>query len=266
MQQPLEDRRIVLVDDMDVNLAGRRFWLEEAGCRDVVTLDFPHALTYKDWPSVHTLIVDGLDETEDADRDRWVAELSHGDPLFPLDYFMGVRVVRAARAMNPQLVITVMSSFVDRSPAMVSRFHQSGANYIYSHKAAHGRTDFLTAVRNPGTGRGHVAVRRHSTRTNVEEVLDVLGGGRSKWHPKVVEAVRRVLVDGEDRKEVLARTSLSVRQFNDLMDYIKDLMGLAYSTGNIDDRKPRLERVRDFLTKKVLGWELVRHDRDIERP
>lgn len=262
MQNAIEDRRVILVDDEPVKLEGRRSWLISAGFRDVTTLDFHQALIFRDWNSAHTLVVDGLDEAEDDARAAWVSELAQGDPLFPLDRFMGVRVVRAARAANPDLVITVVSSFVDRSPAMVQRFHKGGANYIYSNRAAHSAADFVEAIKNPGRGRGHVPPPIGGTQTNLEEVLDVLGGGRSKWHPKVVDAVRQVLIDGKDRDYVLKDSGVSARQFNGLMDYIKELMGLVYKTGAKDDRKPRLERVRGILVSKVLGRELIRRDDD----
>ena len=61
------------------------------------------------------------------------------------------------------------------------------------------------------------------------------------------------------------KATVSTRQFNDLMDYIKRLSGLDTTdpSGPADQRKPRLEPIRRFLVDKVLGNE-HRRNRDTE--
>lgn len=267
MLKPIEDRRIVLVDDEPVKLEGRLSWLTSAGFRDVTTLDFHDALLYQHWEHVDTLAVDGFDDSKDEERLPWITELAPGDRILELDRYMGVRVVRAARAANPNLVITVISGYVDESPELVLRFHAGGANYIYSTRAAHGKDDFLEAIARPGHGRGYVPPPRSGQTANLERLLDILGGEKSEWDANVVEAVRQVLVYGKKRERVLAAVpghpKVSPRQFNRLMNYIKDLSGLPEDiSGASDARRMRLEVVRSFVLNNVLGGKHRRADED----
>jgi hypothetical protein len=257
----IEECRIVLVDDEADKLEGRRSWLTAANFEDVTILNFPQALRYQYWEHVHTLVIDGFDNDEDDDRESWIAKIAPGDRLLELDRYVGVRVVRAARKANPNLVITVVSGYVDNSPELVQRFHKRGANYIYSNRAARSKDDFLAAVRSPGQGRGYVPPDRGRKVANVEKLLDILDGGHSEWDPAVVKAARRVLIHGEDRDDVLASEArtVSIRRFNSLMDYIKELSG--YEEGAAGERKPHLKRIRSYLIKKVLGGE-HREDRN----
>jgi hypothetical protein len=125
--------RVVVVDDMPLKLRGHCGWLSDSGFRDVVPLNFHQALTYDRWGEAHTLVVDGMDEDKDSVREHWILKMDQDDPTFRDERYMGVRVVEAARQASRDLVITVVSSFVEKSPAMVERFYEVGANYIYSH-------------------------------------------------------------------------------------------------------------------------------------
>lgn len=255
MLKPIEECRIVLVDDEPVKLEGRLSWLSAAGFSDVTILDFHQALIYQYWGDVHTLAVDGFDDAADEERETWVDKLAPGDRLFELDRYMGVRVVKAAREANPNLVITVISGFVDESPELVQRFHDRGANYIYSTRAAHGKDDFLRAIKNPGHGPGFIPRPRPGQKTNLEKLLDILSGQDSEWDANVVEAVRQVLVFDQNRWEVLRdNPDIRTRQFNGLMDYIKDLSGMPeIDSGATDVKRIRLEAVRSHLFNNILG-------------
>lgn len=253
-------RRVVVVDDKPINREGRCSWLLKAGFGDVVPLDFRDALAYDHWREVHTLVVDGLDTQEDRDREPWLCGIDNSDPTLRYERYMGVRVVDRARRAHRDLVIVVVSSYVDRSPAMVERFHEVGADYIYSHRDTHSGQDFVDAVTAPAHQH---RMRRPSstcraaegfTGTRLQSVIDVLGGTRSDWDPEVVAAVRMVLVDGMARKEVLALTGVSIRSFERCMDHVKRLLQLVDSpaSGALDDRRPRVERAREAITR-LLG-------------
>lgn len=262
MPKSIEDRRIVLVDDEPVKLAGRRSWLSAAGFNDVTTLDFHQGLIYQYWSHVDTLAVDGLDDTADDKRQAWIEKLAPGDRLFQLDQYMGVRVVKAARAANPKLVITVISGFVDESPELVQRFHAAGANYIYSTRSAHGEDDFLRAIRTPGQGSGYVRPPKPGQKANLERLLGILSGQDTGWDPIVVEAVRQVLVYEKRRGEYLeGHPEVGRRQFNRLMDYIRDLSGVPELEPDAPDaRRIRLEVVRSHLFNNILGRKYRRID------
>lgn len=261
MLKKIEDCRIVLVDDQDASLEGRRSWLSAAGFTDVTTLNFPQGLIYQYWDHVHTLAVDGLDETLDDKRQAWIEKLAPGDRLFELDQYMGVRVVKKARAANPNLVITVISGFVDESPELVQRFHAAGANYIYSTRAAHGKDDFLHAIKHPGGGLGIVTPPPPGQKANLEELLAILSGDDREWDPNVVEAVRQVLVYEKKRGDYLEQNpGVSTRKFNELMDYIHDLAGDTKRRPDDppDHRRMKLEAFRSHLRNNILGrkWKI----------
>jgi hypothetical protein len=258
--------KVVIVDDKPRNLEAYRAWLSGEGFQDIVQLNFFEALTYLQWPDVHTLVVDGFDRDEDVDRQPWILELQESDPTIGSERYMGVRVVEAARAGNPDLVITVVSSYVDKSPVLVERFYEVGANYIYSHRDTHSGPDFIKAVRNPEQ-RHRAAPPPRITRVDegftsrkTEEIVRVLSGRRSGWDEPTVRAVRMVLVEERSMKDALEETGVSRRQFDSCMDHMKKLLELVEELAP-GTRSTRLERARSAVTKLFGRHHLRKDDR-----
>ena len=253
-------RRIVVVDDDQRHLEAHCSWLAKAGYIDVTPLDFQQALVYRDWSAVQTLVVDGFDELEDpATQPGWLLDLAarKRDPVLPYDRYLGPRVVRAARRVNRNLVVIVVSGYVDKSPDMVERFHEAGANYIYSHNDTRNALAFVKAVITPDNR--HTPTRAAGPAGRLQAVLDLLAGSRSEWDPRVVAAARMILVNELTRDAALRRTGVRPRDLNHCMDYIKDLLKLASvdTGGRKSGRKPRLEiaveKIRRILGKDIAG-------------
>jgi CheY-like chemotaxis protein len=263
-----KSRRILIVDDDRATREGRRAWLERDGFNNVDDDDFHEALAYlpEQWRGVSLLIVDGFDKASDEERAKDSDRLGLDAAMLAFDRYMGVQVVRAARKTHPDLVVVVVSSFVDDSPALVERFFQAAPDcFIYPHSDVNSPADFVRAVHSPNLDNRAGFDKRNARMlelkldksARVNEVLELLSddsAGKHGLSRPLVEAVRDRLVEdvNASASEIQQRYGVSRRQLDKAVDTVRELLPSAdeYSA----ERKGRIERLQE-RANSLLGRE-----------
>ncbi|MEU0564790.1 hypothetical protein ABZ297_05225 [Nonomuraea sp. NPDC005983] len=131
MDRDISARRLVIVDDDDINRLGLAAILSTApGLQVVAVLDHERAMTWQGWPRIDVALVDAADERR-AD-----------------DHFPGVAVVEAIRATSPHTVVIVITGhFLDG--AIRRRMKEARADYFYHRGELADTAVLLATVRDP---------------------------------------------------------------------------------------------------------------------